>query len=333
MKRWIVLAVAAALLAGCGKKEVISLEALRGAEEEEIVQKLSGVSRDELAAAWGEPVQELFGMDGEIFLLDDDTELIVYYGKDGQTVETVRLEEINQVFEGVIKERYASSAVVEVENGSHDCSPGALVSVSLDEGTEQIQAGARVRVTYSGPVMESYPLQLQKQLRVELLSAGDDDGAAGGQPAEAESVHAAAQGENAGAPEIPEAGDYENASGGDEGEQTLGLSMAILEADKTGAKLELFNATEAEMIFGEDYGLERFADGKWTDVPYLIDNWAVEAIGYMLPQNSPVEWEVNWETFHGALDPGRYRILKSVTEIREDEDNISYRLEAEFVIE
>ena len=43
-------------------------------------KELAGFSRNKIAARWGEPAEELSGMDGESYSLNGEKTLIVYYG-------------------------------------------------------------------------------------------------------------------------------------------------------------------------------------------------------------------------------------------------------------
>ena len=52
-------------------------------------------------------------------------------------------------------------------------------------------------------------------------------------------------------------------------------------------------------------------------VPYIIDNWTFNAVGYEARKGSPAEITVNWEIFHGSMEPGNYRIIKTVNDFRE----------------
>lgn len=67
--------------------------------EEQIENALSGFTRDELVAAWGEPAMELFGMDGEVYPFDSENHkghLTVYYGTQDRSVVSVKLTEESQ---------------------------------------------------------------------------------------------------------------------------------------------------------------------------------------------------------------------------------------------
>lgn len=111
-----------------------------------------------------------------------------------------------------------------------------------------------------------------------------------------------------------------------------GVFMEVIEASKTSAKLEIINPTDLEVIYGEDYDLQVNHNGKWSSLPYLIDNWGFKSIGYEAVKDEPVIWEVDWKVFHGELSPGTYRIVKSVMDFRESGDYTNYHLSAEFTI-
>lgn len=112
-----------------------------------------------------------------------------------------------------------------------------------------------------------------------------------------------------------------------------GVSMKLLEVSKTGILVEFLNTTDLEVTFGEDYALQEFTGGEWVSVPYKIDNWAFNAVAYTMPKDTPVEWKTDWETFHGVLSPGLYRVVKSVSDFRGAGDFTNYALAVEFEIE
>lgn len=111
-----------------------------------------------------------------------------------------------------------------------------------------------------------------------------------------------------------------------------GVSMKVTDVSKTSAKLEILNTTDLEVMFGEDYDLQVFQNGKWSSLPYLIDNWGFNSIGYKALKDEPYTWEVDWTVFHGELSPGTYRIVKSVMDFRASGDYTNYHLASEFTI-
>jgi len=111
-----------------------------------------------------------------------------------------------------------------------------------------------------------------------------------------------------------------------------GVGMTLVEAEATGIEVEMLNTTDLEVDFGEDYELQEFVDGEWVRVPYRIENWAFNSVAYSMPKDQPVKWETDWETFHGVLNPGFYRLVKTVFDFRGAGDYTEYKLTVNFEI-
>lgn len=130
-------------------------------------------------------------------------------------------------------------------------------------------------------------------------------------------------------------------SQGDNGEHVTSENIDILEdvymsvtyATDKGANLVLMNYSDKNMECGDDYELQMCKDGDWYQVDYIIDNWAFNAIAYMMPKNEPVSIYIDWTHFHGILPAGQYRIVKSVLDFRGTGDYTTYRLAAEFEVQ
>ena len=73
-----------------------------------------------------------------------------------------------------------------------------------------------------------------------------------------------------------------------------------------------------ELMYGSDYTIEKFVDGNWVKVPYIVEGdvaWTAEA--YMIPMNGNSErMEINFEYLYGELTNGLYQISKSVMDFR-----------------
>jgi len=178
----ILLAVILMMVSGCSsKKTVLPLAEAVKMSEEQLKAELAGFSRDEIVAAWGEPVGMLSGLYGDIFCPELGKSLLLYYKNDGSTVEEVRIGEEGlktegTKFEGTILEIHDTSAVVEVDEGFPIRGSGTQVSVSLKDAETPAAAGDRVRVTYDGNVLETDPLQLENQLSIQILDDGQEAG-------------------------------------------------------------------------------------------------------------------------------------------------------------
>ena len=97
--------------------------------------------------------------------------------------------------------------------------------------------------------------------------------------------------------------------------------------------MEILNTTDLDINYGSDYDLQVFQDGEWYSLSYLIDNWAFTAEGYNAIKNVPSEFDINWEIFHGTLSAGDYRIVKNISDRKENGDFTTYYLAAEFRID
>lgn len=114
-----------------------------------------------------------------------------------------------------------------------------------------------------------------------------------------------------------------------------GVSMEIMEgsATATSVKLRLENKTKQNIIFGDSYAIQKYSDGQWQSIPYIIDSVGFHDIAYPLLKGDPKETDVDWNWLYGVLEPGRYRILKPVDDFRGTGDFTTYYLGAEFEIE
>lgn len=60
--------------------------------------------------------------------------------------------------------------------------------------------------------------------------------------------------------------------------------------------------------------------------------FAFDAIAYMIQKDSPYEEVIDFEWLYGKLEPGRYRIVKTITDFRGTGDYTDYVYMAEFSI-
>ena len=116
----------------------------------------------------------------------------------------------------------------------------------------------------------------------------------------------------------------------------LGLSLEILEATGTGATL-VFRQSGGNptggLQYGSDFTLERYEEEAWIPVPVAVEgNYAFTAEAYNIPQDADREFRVDWEWLYGELEPGEYRIVKSVDDFRKSGDYDQYSIYASFEI-
>ncbi len=87
-------------------------------------------------------------------------------------------------------------------------------------------------------------------------------------------------------------------------------ALQTMKVKSTGGVFTIFNNSSQQLTYGAYYKLQREEDGAWVDVPYVIDDWGFEDIGYLLEANSSAEMRVDWEWLYGKLPEGLYMIIK-----------------------
>ena len=101
----------------------------------------------------------------------------------------------------------------------------------------------------------------------------------------------------------------------------------------SGLTVILVNKSDKQVVYGEDFLLEKNINGKWYQVPVTLDGeLAFPMIGYDLNPSDVNEWTIGWDIIYGNLDAGEYRIVKDVLDFRKSGDYDNYNLAAEFTV-
>ena len=97
------------------------------------------------------------------------------------------------------------------------------------------------------------------------------------------------------------------------------VSMSADESDitPTSMKLLLENETDLDIVFGDDFRLQKHDGESWVDMEPLLkkDGIYFHSIAYKPRRGNPVEWTVDWESLYGGLEEGTYAITKSVKDV------------------
>lgn len=113
-----------------------------------------------------------------------------------------------------------------------------------------------------------------------------------------------------------------------------GVKMEIKEGSLSPAGLTVViknDTPDKQLIFGEDFLLEKKIDGSWYQVPVTFEgNYGFDSIGYEVKPSNEGEWTVDWEWLYGSLEAGEYRIVKEVLDFRGTGEFDMYHLAAEF---
>lgn len=113
-----------------------------------------------------------------------------------------------------------------------------------------------------------------------------------------------------------------------------GVTMTVKEGTTSSTSLTLVfeNKSSSQCTYGQYFCLEKKINGKWYQLPSIIDNYAFNDIAYNLASGEYREWATDWNWLYGSLDTGGYRIVKDIHDFRGTGDFDTYYLVAEFTI-
>ena len=79
--------------------------------------------------------------------------------------------------------------------------------------------------------------------------------------------------------------------------------------------------------------MEQKVNGNWEEVPVVVEgNYGFHDIAYIIKNGDITESELDWEWLYGELEPGEYRIKKSVLDTVESGKNDKYVVYAYFIL-
>ena len=112
-----------------------------------------------------------------------------------------------------------------------------------------------------------------------------------------------------------------------------GVEMRIKEGTLTNksATIVIENMTDVIYVTGRKYRIDKNIDGNWYKMK-MKEHMITTAEGIWIENGNPLEWDLDWEIYYGQLEPGKYRIVKEVSD-ENDNHFIDYSVAAEFVIE
>ncbi|MBD5503912.1 MAG: hypothetical protein HDR09_09270 [Lachnospiraceae bacterium] len=113
-----------------------------------------------------------------------------------------------------------------------------------------------------------------------------------------------------------------------------GVTMEVTKCSDTSVTIKITNDTDKDIECGSDFCLKMWDEetGEWRELDEVIDNAAFTSEAYMIQKDSPYEKVIDFEWLYGKLEPGRYRIVKSITDFRGTGDYTDYTYMAEFSI-
>ena len=92
-----------------------------------------------------------------------------------------------------------------------------------------------------------------------------------------------------------------------------GLQLSLKQIHANGVTLvwnQWDEGLEGELSYGAAFTMDRLADDKWEPMPMDDVVWTMQAYG--IPKGEVSELEMQWGGIFGELEPGTYRIHKTV---------------------
>lgn len=87
--------------------------------------------------------------------------------------------------------------------------------------------------------------------------------------------------------------------------------LIVLAMDDEIIEYRISNSTTQSILYGEEVILEKKKNDKWYAMDLLKD-MAFDAKAYTLDANSEVSLQINYLQYFGVLQPGDYRLVKTV---------------------
>ncbi len=101
-----------------------------------------------------------------------------------------------------------------------------------------------------------------------------------------------------------------------------GVELEVKDASESGAVVTVHNSSDFPITYGEDFLLEvQEPSGEWRAVSIAIEgDYGFNNLGYPAEPGASRDWTVDWTWLYGELEPGHYRIVKSVLSEAESEE-------------
>lgn len=117
----------------------------------------------------------------------------------------------------------------------------------------------------------------------------------------------------------------------------IGLSFSLKNISPTGATMVFqqydADAPTGDLLYSDDFAIEVQKDGVWETAPIVVvGDYGFTAIAFTLTAGETSERELRWAWLYGELEPGNYRLTKSVLDFRDSGDFDEYTVYAYFVL-
>ena len=265
-----------------------------------------GMTVDEVHSILGEPHGMLSGFWGDVYDVDNGSQVIIYYDNDSRKVREILLSDIDNMPDN---------------SNVRAMSIDELKALAEKGDTLKFEDFSEYRSVNLSSASYSYLGLIRLDAPYRLIIRADSDGKLTSTALE---------------------GIWEDSETGidiryDDLEAFINdrpIHMTLKEGtlSATGATFVLKNLTDREYLYGEPYIIQRKTDNSWEDLEIILENYGFYAIGHMLSAKESKEVVVDWEWLYGTLSPGDYRIFKEALYETSSDERDAYPLYMTFTI-
>ncbi len=117
----------------------------------------------------------------------------------------------------------------------------------------------------------------------------------------------------------------------------IGLQMSLTKITASGAEIKFTqwdpDASTGNLEYGSEYTIEKYqeATDQWEALKPIIENYAWTSEAYEIKADAESNADVNWESLYGELEPGTYRLTKTIIDFRDTGDYDEYEIKSGFI--
>ena len=84
------------------------------------------------------------------------------------------------------------------------------------------------------------------------------------------------------------------------------ITVKTVSSSATNARLEIKNGNSTEVIYGQEYQIQKLENGSWENMKPIAENMVFPMIGMGIPSNTTEYIDIDWSDYYGKLESGQY---------------------------
>ena len=258
-----------------------------------------GMTVEEVHSVLGEPHGMLSGFWGDVYNVDDGSQLTIYYDNDSKKVQEILLNTSNSFIGN------STNKIMSINDLRMLAKKGDALGIEDFADYLGINLSSN-SYSYLGLVRLDAPYR--------LIIRADSEG---------KLVSTTLEGvwEDSGTGIDIRYGDLESFI------EDRPIHMTLKEGtlSKTGATVVLTNLTNKDYRCGEYFLIQHREDSDWKDLDTVIKEYGFDDLAYVLQGNGNIEITINWGWLYGTLPQGDYRLCKLALHGRSYDEHDAYQ--------